>query len=180
MGDRTRGDSTDAEAVASLLLAVREGDREAFDQLFALIYQELHELAARQRGRWRGDDTMDTTALVHEAYMRLADRSAPPWQSRAHFLGVASQAMRHILLDYAKRRRAAKRGGTRGRVPFEEIEAALREPGDSVQAGSEALIAVDEALRRLERQDPRQARIVECRFFAGMTIPDTGASPPRP
>ncbi len=173
MDDRTPGDVTDPEGVTRLLESVRAGNREAFDRLFALIYPELHEIAARQRGRWQGDETLNTTALLHEAYLRLADRSTPPWQNRAHFLAVASQAMRHILLDYAKRQRAAKRGGGGGRVSFQEVEATLTEAGDPTQAGSEALIALDESLRRLERLDPRQGRIVECRFFGGMTIRDT-------
>lgn len=173
--------SSDQQTVTRLLHALREGDQTAFDELFELVYAKLHELAERQRRRWRGDETLNTTALLHEAYLRLAEQSDPQWQSRSHFLAVASTAMRQILLDYAKRKRAAKRGGERARVSLHEIEASLKEGGDPSEVGPEAVIALHEALRRLERHEPRQSRIVECRFFGGMTIQDTaealGVSP---
>ena len=162
--------------VTRLLDELRAGDRRAFEALLPLVYDELHELARRQRRRWKGDETLNTTALIHEAYLRLADRSAPQWSSRPHFLAVAATAMRQVLLDYAKRKRAAKREGGRRRVPLHEVEAALREGGDVTDARSEAVVAVDESLRRLERHDPAQGRIVECRFFGGMTIEDTAAA----
>lgn len=161
------------ETVSRLLRLVRAGEHEAFDQLFALVYDELHNLAQQKRRRWEGDETLDTTALVHEAYLKLADQSAPQWQSRPHFLAVASVAMRQILLDYAKRKRATKRGGEHAHVSLHEIEAALKGTGDPGEARSEALIALDESLRRLQKHDPRQGRIVECRFFGAMTIKDT-------
>ena len=160
-------------AVTRLLDEWAGGDRRAFDELLPLVYRELHELARRQRRRWEGDETLTTTALVHEAYLRLVDRSAPQRWSHPHFLAVASTAMRQVLLDYAKRKRAAKREGGRRHVPLEEIEAALAGAGDTSEAQSEAILALDESLRRLERHDSRQSRIVECRFFGGMTIEDT-------
>ena len=167
--------------VTRLLQELRAGDRGAFDELLPLVYAELHELARRQRRRWEGDETLNTTALVHEAYLRLVDQSTPQWSSRPHFLAVASTAMRQILLDYAKRKQAAKREGGRAHVPLHEVEAGLRGSGDLTSTRSDALIALDESLRRLERHDPRQSRIVECRFFGGMTIDDTaealGVSP---
>jgi len=166
----------DQERVTRLLHNLRAGDPHAFDELLPLVYDELRELAHRQRRRWQGDETLDTTALVHEAYLRLVDQSSPQWVSRPHFLAVASRAMRQILLDYAKRKRAAKREGARQRVPLEEVEAALRGGGDPAEARSDALIALDESLRRLEKHDPNQSRIVECRFFGGMTIEDTAAA----
>ncbi len=159
--------------VTRLLHELRAGDRRALEDLLPLVYQELHELARRQRRRWDGDDTLNTTALVHEAYLRLADQSAPQWSSRAHFLAVAATAMRQILVDYAKRRRAAKREGGRRRVELHEVEAVLRAGGDVSEAQSEAVLALDESLHRLERQDARQSRIVECRFFGGLTIEET-------
>lgn len=165
-------ESSDA-TVGRLLHDLAAGNQEAFDQLFPLVYGELHRLAELQRRRWDDDHSLNTTALVHEAYLRLADQSAPAWRDRPHFLAVASRAMRHILLDYAKRKHTAKRGGRRQRVPLHEIEAALRSGPDPSDAGVEALIALDDALRRLDEQEPRQSRIVECRFFGGMGIDDT-------
>ena len=168
-------------AVARLLREVGAGDRAAFDALVPLVYDELRALARRQRRRWRGDETLDTTALLHEAYLRLVDQSAPRWASHPHFLAVASRAMRQVLLDYAKRRHAAKRGGARRRVPLAEIENALLAPGGIDEAHAEALLAVEEALVRLERHDPLHARVVECRFHGGLTIEDAaealGVSP---
>lgn len=163
----------DHHTVTRLLGELRAGDRRAFDELLPLVYQELRELARRRRARWDGDDTLGTTALVHEAYLRLADQSTPEWINHAHFLAVASTAMRQILVDYAKRKHAAKRDGGRQHVDLREVEAVLRAGGDVSEAQSEALLALDESLHRLERHDPRQSRIVECRFFGGMTIEDT-------
>jgi len=169
------------QTVSRLLHELRAGNRQALAELLPLVYDELLQIAGRHRQRWEGEDTLNTTALVHEAYLRLADQSAPQWQSYPHFLAVASTAMRQILLDYAKRKQAAKRGGAQRHVSLHEIEAGLQGSGDLAGAGSEALLALDESLRRLEQRDPRQSRIVECRFFGGMTIRDTadalGVSP---
>jgi RNA polymerase sigma factor (TIGR02999 family) len=165
-------DPQQTATVGRLLDALRAGDRQAFDQLLPLVYGELHHLAEQQRRRWSGDDTLNTTALVHEAYLRLAGQSTPAWRSRPHFLAVAARAMRHILLDYAKSKQRAKRGGGQHRVSLQEIESALK-GGDPADAGAEALLALDDALRRLDEHDPRQSRIVECRFFGGMPIQDT-------
>jgi RNA polymerase sigma factor (TIGR02999 family) len=160
-------------SVTSLLDALRAGNRDAFEQLFPLVYDELHKLAGIQRRRWEGDDTLNTTALVHEAYLRLVDQSAPQWVNRPHFMAVAATAMRQILLDYAKRKQAAKREGSRNYIPLHELEDLLAGNGDASQALPEALIALDSALVRLEEHNPRQRSVVECRFFAGMTIEDT-------
>jgi RNA polymerase sigma factor (TIGR02999 family) len=165
-------DPKQTAVVGRLLDQLRSGDRQAFDQLLPLVYGELHHLAEQQRRRWSGDDTLNTTALVHEAYLRLAGQSTPAWRSRPHFLAVAARAMRHILLDYAKSKQRAKRGGGQHRVSLEEIESALK-GGDPADAGAEALLALEDALRRLDEHDPRQSRIVECRFFGGMAIQDT-------
>ena len=163
----------DQRTVTRLLLDLRAGNRPAFSELLPLVYDELHRLAARQRQGWQGDETLNTTALVHEAYLRLVDQTAPEWSSRPHFMAVASTAMRQILLDYAKRKQAAKRGGGHRPMPLHEVEATLRGGEDPSEARSEALLALDDSLRRLEKHDRRQSRIVECRFFGGMTIEDT-------
>jgi RNA polymerase sigma factor (TIGR02999 family) len=152
---------------------LRTGNRQAFSDLLPRVYDELHELARKQRGRWEGNETLNPTALVHEAYLRMAELTAPQWVSRPHFLAVAATAMRQILLDYAKRMRAAKRGGGQRPIPLHEVEDALRSNVDLSSTGPEALLALDEAHRRLELHDRRQSRIVECRFFGGMTIEET-------
>jgi RNA polymerase sigma factor (TIGR02999 family) len=168
-------------SISHLLQELKAGNRTAFDDLLPLVYDELHRLADRQRRRWQGDETLDTTALVHEAYLKLADQSAPEWQNRAHFLAVASTAMRQILVDYAKRKRAAKRGGQRPHLPLQDVEAALLQAEPSPQVCDELLVALDDSLRRLDQWNRRQMRIVECRFFGGMSVEDTaealGVSP---
>jgi len=164
------------QSVSRVLQELRGGNRGAFDELFPLVYDELHLIAERQRRRWEGDETLNTTALVNEAYLKLVDQSAPDWRSRAHFLAVASTAMRQILMDYAKRKRAAKRGGRRPHIALHEIEAALHEAEDPSGVRDEVLVALDDALRRLDQRDQRQTRIVECRFFGGMSIEDTAGA----
>lgn len=159
--------------VSRLLARARRGDHEAFDDLLPLVYDELRQLAQLQRRRWEGNETLNATALVHEAYLRLVDQTAPEYRNRAHFLAVASRAMRHILIDYARRRAAQKRGGHLRRLSLEQIESALKRAEDPADARDEALLALEKSLERLEQEDARQSRIVECRFFGGMTIPDT-------
>jgi RNA polymerase sigma factor (TIGR02999 family) len=166
----------DQHVVNRLLGEMRTGNSEAFTQLLPLVYDELHHIAGRQRGKWDGDETLDTTALVHEAYIRLVDHSGRQWESYPHFLAVAATAMRQILVDYAKRKHAVKRGGGLKRVPLFEIESTLDSSRSIDEARSAALIALDDSLRRLEEVDSRQSRIVECRFFGGMTIEDTATA----
>jgi RNA polymerase sigma factor (TIGR02999 family) len=161
------------ETVTRLLGELRAGSPDAFDGLLPLVYDELRALARRQRRRWHGDETLDSTALVHEVYFRLVDQSAPEWESRAHFLSVASRAMRQIRLDYAKRKHAAKRDGGRDHVPLQNVATTLLAHTTMTAEQSDLLVALDESLRRLERDEPRQSRIVECRFFGGMTIDET-------
>ena len=168
-------------SIAPLLEELRAGNQAAFDELLPLVYDELHRLAQRQRSRWEGDETLNTTALVHEAYFKLAGQSSPEWQNRAHFLAVASTAMRQILIDYAKRKRTAKRGGQQPHLTLHDVEAVLRQEEPSADLSNEVLVAIDDSLRRLDQRDHRQMRIVECRFFGGMSIEDTaealGVSP---
>lgn len=162
-----------SQTISRLLLDVRAGDSRAFNALFPLVYDELHQAAQRQRRRWQDDTTLNTSALVHEVYLKLVDQSAPQYQCRSHFMAVAAAAMRQILIDYAKGKHRAKRGGGREHLPLAEIEAALAGGGDPAEARDDALVALDESLRRLESVDERQSRIVECRFFGDMTIQDT-------
>ena len=166
----------DQHVVNRLLTEMRTGNSEAFTQLLPLVYDELHHMAGRQRRKWDGDETLNTTALVHEAYIRLVDHSGQQWESYPHFLAVAATAMRQILVDYAKRKHAVKHGGGLKRVPLFEIESAFSSSGSIDEARSAALIALDESLRRLEDVDSRQSRIVECRFFGGMTIEETATA----
>lgn len=161
--------------VARLLERLRGGDREAVDQLVALLYDELKELAARQRGRWRGNYTLNTTALVHEAYVKLLGQSRIEVESRAHFRALAARAMRHILCDYARDRSTQKRGGDLERLPLDELRT-LPDPAVFSEQQSDTLVALDEALGRLEEIDPRQSKVVECRFFGGLTIEETATA----
>ena len=162
--------------VARLLEEVSAGRREALDALVPLVYDELHALARRQRRRWQGDETLDTTALIHEAYLRLVDQTAPQWSSHPHFLAVASRAMRQVLLDYAKRQHAAKRGGARRQVSLGDVEKMLLTRTGVGDQQSDMLLAVEEALARLEQHDELHARVVECRFYGGMSIEETAAA----
>lgn len=161
-------------SVTRLLEAARHGDADAFDALFPLVYEELRALARQQRRRWRGDLTMNATAMVHEAYVRLVHHPTAVPGSRAHFYAVAAKAMRDILCNYARHRRSLKRGAGAEHVPLDEdlVASPIEIPNEII----EELSSLDEALRRLERVHPRQGRVVECRFFGGMSIDETAAA----
>ena len=152
--------------VTGLLLAWRQGDPAAMDRLFALVYDELHRIAHRQLSRERADHTLGTTALVHEAYLKLVDQSRAQWSERSQFFAIAARAMRRILVDYARQHLAGKRGGRREQVNLDAEQLSLDERAD-------ALVAVDEALERLRAVDDRASRVVECRFFGGYTEEET-------
>jgi RNA polymerase sigma-70 factor (ECF subfamily) len=157
----------ESASVTELLHAWREGDRSALDRLVPLVYSNLRTMAAAHLRRESGSQTIDPTALVHEAYLRLVGETDPEFHSRAHFLGVASRVMRQILVDRARARNADKRqGGVR--VPLEE---------DVVFTGARAamVVALDDALRDLERQDPDKARLLELKYFGGLTAEDSSA-----
>ncbi len=158
--DRERGEIT---RLASDWMS---GDEQAFDRLIELVYDDLRRIAHGHLVRGAGRGPLDTTVLVHEAYIKLAGVQKGAFEGRAQFFAFCSKAMRHILIDYARRRRAAKREGTLVRVPLEEDTAA-------VESDVTDLLAVEEALEKLERRNRRMARIVECRLFGGMSVPDT-------
>ncbi len=154
--------------ITELLVRLREGDHAVLDLLFPLVYQELHALAHRQLGYRRPGHTINTTALVHEAYLKLIDQQQAGWNDRAHFFAVAAKAMRHILVDYARHRNAQKRGG--GKPPTMLDEAEIR-----IDAQAHELLALDDALTRLATLNERLSQIVELRFFGGMTVEETAA-----
>ena len=162
-------------AVAELLDELGKGNREAVDQLFAILYDELKELAGRQRRRWQGNYTLNTTALVHEAYVKLVGQAEVEVEGRAHFRALAARVIRHILCDYARDRTTQKRGGGLERLPLDEVLALPNRDGFS-EEHSATLVALDDALGRLEQVSPRQSKVVECRFFGGLTIDETAAA----
>lgn len=170
-------DRTDAEpgTVTRLLADLAGGDRSAIETLFPIVYEELRNLAHRQRRRWNGDSTLGTTALVHEAYLKLVDVDRLGARTSVHFLRVAAIAMRHILCNYAREQRAAKRGGDSPRIALDALPEGVL-PLTFSDSQSATLEALDDALRRLEKVEPRLGEVVECRFFGGLTIEDTAAA----
>ncbi|MBZ5663827.1 MAG: sigma-70 family RNA polymerase sigma factor [Acidobacteriia bacterium] len=152
--------------VTELLVRWRGGDREALEQLMPLVYEELRRLAHYYLSRERSDHTLQSTALVHEAYLRLAGPNPPQWQNRAHFFGIAAHVMRQILVEYARGRGAAKRGGDAITLTLDDAVALPQQMDVDV-------VALDKALSELSELDAQQGRIVELRFFAGLTIEDT-------
>jgi RNA polymerase sigma-70 factor, ECF subfamily len=149
--------------VTSLLNKLAAGDQDAAAQLIPLVYEELRHLAARRLRQERPDHTLQATALVHEAYVKLSAQRDAKWQNRAQFFGVASQVMRRILVDYARGQQRIRRGGKQQKVSLDDV--LLVSPDRT-----EEVLTVHESLSRLERLDARQARIVELRYFAGLTI----------
>lgn len=148
--------------ITALLGELQAGDQEAVDALFPLLYDELHVMARRRLRDERGDHTLNPTSLVHEAYLKLIDQTRTNWQNRAHFFGIAALAMRRILINYARRRNAERRGG--------DAEVVTLVDGDVMrEARPSEFIALDEALERLERMSERAGKVVMMRFFAGLT-----------
>lgn len=152
--------------VTLLLARAAGGDRQAASALVPLIYRELHRIAARHMNRERPDHTLQATALVHEAYIRLLEQRRTNWKNRAHFFGVAAQIMRRILVDHARGNLRKKRGGDRQKISLDTVL--------TISMGkSSELLAIDAALSRLEERDPRQSQIVELKFFGGLTTEET-------
>ena len=162
------------DAVTQLLLDARAGGPSAQDQLLAAVYHELRAIASGRLRRERADHTLTTTALVHEAYLRLVDVTQVTWADRSHFYAVAARAMRRILVDWARARSREKRGGGASVASVD----ALADEGIELPAEgrAETLLALDEALDRLTRRDARKASVVECRYFAGLSIEETAAA----
>lgn len=159
-------DSASHSKVTDLLIGWSKGDRDALDAMVPLVYEELKKLAAAQLKRERHAQTLQTTALVHEAYSKLVDQRQVDWKNRAQFLGVAAEVMRRILLHHARKRLAAKRGGEAQRV---SLSAADESASESQNID---LIALDKALQELSQFDQRKSKIVELKFFGGMTTPE--------
>jgi RNA polymerase sigma factor (TIGR02999 family) len=153
------------ERITELLIQIRGGSPEAMDRLFQAVYGELRRIAGRQLQGERSGHTLGTIGLVHETYLKLADQTRVQWQDRSHFYRVAAVAMRRILVDYARRHRAKRRGGELQRITLDENATSAER--------SETLLALDEALERLARLNPRLSQVVECRYFGGLTEQET-------
>ena len=152
--------------VTRILSAIEQGDPHAAEQLLPLVYDELRKLAAQRLAQEKPGQTLQATALVHEAYLRLVDgEKAQHWNSRGHFFAAAAEAMRRILVDQARRKQAAKRGGQGRRVPLDAADVGFASPADE-------LLDIDEALSRLAAEDPQAARLIQLRYFAGLSIED--------
>lgn len=154
---------SESQEVTQLLSALTQGEDGAASKLIPVVYQELRSLAANCMRRERVDHTLQATALVHEAYLKLVEQRSVNWQSRAHFFGIAAQLMRRILIDHARGHSRQKRGGEQKKVSLDEAFVFLEEQADE-------LLAVDDSLNRLAEIDPRQARVVELRFFGGLSV----------
>jgi len=154
--------------ITELLVGYGRGDKEAIDQLMPIVYDELRRQAARYLRREQPGHTLQTTALIHEAYIRLVDQRNVQWQNRAHFFGIAAQLMRRILVDHARTKKRVKRGGSDVRVSLDDATVAVK--GQDLD-----VVALDEALERLAKIDEQQSRVVELRFFSGLTVEETAA-----
>ena len=156
-----------ADNLTELLIEWREGDKTALDKLTPLVYDELRRIAHRYARRERNGHTLQTTALVNEAYLRLAGTKNIEWQNRAHFFAVTAQVMRNVLIDHARRRLYAKRGGQAQQVPIDDVSLEMSEQR------ADELIVLDEALSDLAKLDQRKARVVELRYFGGLSLEET-------
>jgi RNA polymerase sigma factor (TIGR02999 family) len=157
---------SELDEITQLLVAASEGEVDAMDDVFASVYPRLKQLARSQRRGWRGDDTLGTTVLIHEAYLKVASAGNARFQSRGHFFAVAAQAMRQVLINYAERKRTLKRGGGAAHVTLHDSDLVSDRAMDEI-------LTLNAALKRLESMSERQARVVECLFFAGYTVEET-------
>ncbi|MEM9388250.1 MAG: ECF-type sigma factor [Pseudomonadota bacterium] len=151
--------------ITAMLEQARQGDADAAQRVYAAVYEELKRIALAQRGRWQGNDTLNPTALLNEAFIRLSGQDAA-FSNRTHFYATASRAMRHVLVNYAEQRNAAKRGGKAPHLPLEELSLID-------DASAEELLTLHTLLEALEMEEPRRARVVECRVFGGMSVSQT-------
>jgi RNA polymerase sigma factor (TIGR02999 family) len=159
---------TTSRSVTALLADWSRGNQGALEHLLPLVYAELRRIAARQLRKERSGHTLQPTALVHEVYLRLVDQRQVDWRGRAHFFGVAAQMMRRILVDHARDLRRAKRGGGALRVSLSDVQVPLERAAD--------LVALDDALTALETFDPRKGRVIELRYFGGLSLEETAAA----
>src|SRR4051812_27749964 len=159
--------SSDPSQITQMLIELTDGNTEVVDRIYPFIYDELRKLAGSYLRRERSDHTLQPTALVHEAYMKLIDQKQVKWQNRAHFFGIAAQVMRRILMDHARKHKAEKRGGYVDKLPLEEEILLVS------QDSSSQLLALDDALKTLADLDPQKAKIVELRYFGGLSIEET-------
>ena len=166
-GDSSGSSAPPTEELTRLLAHCSNGDRNAFDRLIPVVYEDLRRIAHRRLAGERQDHTLNTTAVVHEAYLHLVNLATATWLDRVHFFAVAARVIRNVLIDHARARATGKRGAGALRVPLREDLDAVDER-DTIE-----LLALDEALNELSNFDPRLERIVECRFFGGMTMKDT-------
>jgi RNA polymerase sigma factor (TIGR02999 family) len=155
--------------ITALIAGLQDGEPEAWDRLLPHVYDELRRIAHAQLRRQRRGHTLNTTALVHEAYFKLVDQTRVPYAERAHFFGIAARAMRQVLIDHARRHATTKRGGGWQRISLDDAQISIEERADM-------LVALDEALTRLSVLNERLGRVVECRFFGGMTEEETAAA----
>ena len=158
---------TSSQQLTQMLIQLSEGNAQMVDDILPLIYDELRRLAGNYLRRERSDHTLQPTALVHEAYIKLIDQTQVKWQNRAHFFGIAANIMRRILVDYARQHKAEKRGGAAEKMPLEE-EILIVSEGKSAE-----LLALDEALENLAKFDPQKSKIVELRYFGGLSVEET-------
>jgi RNA polymerase sigma factor (TIGR02999 family) len=158
---------TSSQQLTQMLIQLSEGNAQMVDDILPLIYDELRRLAGNYLRRERSDHTLQPTALVHEAYIKLIDQTQVKWQNRAHFFGIAANIMRRILVDYARQHKAEKRGGAAEKMPLEE-EILIVSEGKSAE-----LLALDEALENLAKLDPQKSKIVELRYFGGLSVEET-------
>lgn len=158
-----------SDQVTRLMAQVRAGDRDAFNVVMGLVYDELHQLAHYQLQHERANHTLNTTALVHEVYLKLSAQAAQAWQDRVHFLAIAARAMRQVLVDYARSRRRVKRGGDQRSVTLTLSH--IR--GEAAALSLDALLDLDGALTKLAALNERYVQVIECRYFAGLSIPET-------
>lgn len=156
----------DTVKITKLLKAHSSGDQQALDKLMPLVYKNMREMAHYRLQGERSDHTLNTTDLVHEAYLKMVQFNRIDWENRAHFFGIASQIMRNILVDYAVRKKAQKRGGDRQRVTLGKQKL-------STEVNFNEVLSIHQALERLAEIDERQVRVVECRFFGGLTLEET-------
>jgi RNA polymerase sigma factor (TIGR02999 family) len=159
-------------SVTKLLIEISQGNKKAYEQLFPIIYAELRRKAKQQRNSWYNQHTLNTSALINETYLKLVENNQVDWHCRSHFLTAAAKAMRHILIDYARKRSAVKRGGNEQHLPLDEVLDELH----IEQRHIEDLYSLDEALKKLTMINERESQIVECRIFGGMNLNETSAA----